>query len=75
MVNVNVTNAGRSSLIPNVPTAADCDAAGGSAWYYDDNANPTSISVCPATCDFITDVAGATIDVLFGCERKIELPE
>jgi hypothetical protein len=44
-------------------TVAKC--ADERAWYYDDNAAPTSIELCPAACS--TVASGGTLDVAFGC--------
>jgi hypothetical protein len=45
----------------------------GYAWYYDDNAMPSHIRLCPVTCGLITtglDYASedGTIDILIGCQ-------
>ena len=51
--------------IGHVADATQCGASGG--WYYDNNANPTTILLCQATCDAVkTDTAGQ-IDILLGC--------
>ncbi len=36
-------------------------------WYYDDNQAPTSIRLCPHTCDFIQGQKGASVQVVLGC--------
>lgn len=47
--------------------AAGCGAGGG--WYYDDDAAPTQVILCPATCDRLQSASGTTrsVDVQFGC--------
>jgi hypothetical protein len=51
-----------------VETEADCGPGGG--WYYDDNANPQSIRVCPSTCAAIQSDLDGRIDILFGCRTE-----
>ena len=55
--------------LPRVSTSADCDAAGG--WYFDDNANPTKILLCPATCSTVQNDPGAKVRVELGCSTPI----
>lgn len=51
--------------LPKVATAADCTASGG--WYYDDNTNPTTITLCPTTCSDIQADSAANVTVELGC--------
>jgi hypothetical protein len=37
-------------------------------WYYDDNANPTKIILCPTMCATANASAGAKIEALVGCK-------
>lgn len=53
----------------NVPSATDCGALGG--WFYDDNAKPTKVLVCPNTCAEIQADLKAKIAVAFGCKTKV----
>lgn len=39
----------------------------GDGWYYDDNASPTTINLCPAQCSTAQANPTATINVSFGC--------
>jgi hypothetical protein len=51
-VNVSYDDtSGKSNLVPSAGTMANC-AAGG--WYYDNPAAPTTLSLCPSTCDTVT---------------------
>ncbi len=52
-------NGGTPETFPNVASAADC--MGKKAWYYDDNANPTQIILCPAACDLVSNQAGPVV--------------
>ncbi|MEJ7735487.1 MAG: hypothetical protein WKG00_40660 [Polyangiaceae bacterium] len=75
-VNVKYTPGGNGnpSSIGNVPGgAAACDAQGG--WYYDDPVNPTQIILCPATCTVVQSDPDAKVEVLFGCETEIIVPD
>jgi hypothetical protein len=72
LVNVNYTPTGGAGMpIYHVNTAADCGAQGG--WYYDNNANPTKVLVCPSTCSTIQADPNGKIDIVFGCDT-IDVP-
>ena len=58
--------AGNILEIGRVDSAADC-AGVMDGWYYDDPDNPTSILVCPQTCDTVQGFEGASVSVKFGC--------
>lgn len=47
-----------------VESAASCDDAGG--WYYDNPTAPTSVELCPATCDDVS-IPGAALRFSVGC--------
>jgi hypothetical protein len=54
--NVSLVFANSTALpetIPNVLTAADCTNANG-GWYWDNNSNPTTITLCACSCDRVT---------------------
>ena len=74
MVNVVYTDGnGVEHDILNVDSAAACHPTDG-GWYYDDNNNPHSIHLCPASCDVVSVDGEGKIDILFGCETKIAPP-
>ncbi|MBN1655374.1 MAG: VWA domain-containing protein [Deltaproteobacteria bacterium] len=58
--------------IKKVPPGVDCDSVSG-GWHYDDEDAPTKIVACPQTCDYITSVKGATIDIQLGCDTIVIL--
>jgi hypothetical protein len=70
-VNVKYQMGGVSpgETLPQVPSSADCTASGG--WYYDDNAAPTTISLCPTTCTAVQNDPAANLKVEFGCSTQI----
>lgn len=71
LVNVGFTlsNGGGTETLGYVGSKDKCDARGG--WYYDNDANPKKIIVCPASCDkFKADPMGR-VDVLLGCQRIV----
>ena len=73
-VNVVYTDGNGTPIdIYNVDNAAACllDTGG---WYYDDPNNPTSIHLCPASCDVVSVDAVGKIDILFGCETLVGPP-
>jgi hypothetical protein len=71
LVNVKYLSGGvgPGETLPQVATAADCTAAGG--WYYDDNAAPTLITLCPDTCAAVQLDAEANVKVDLGCTTGI----
>jgi hypothetical protein len=62
---------GGELVIPNVPDAAACPASG-DAWYYDDEASPTEIIMCPATCAAFSMDTGGEVDVALGCKTILK---
>jgi hypothetical protein len=69
MTNVALAVNGQSQNLFKSPTAAEC--ADREGWHYDDEANPTRVVACPATCARIQAAASAEVTVLFGCETQI----
>jgi hypothetical protein len=76
-VNVEYTpgGMGMSQPIGYVPGGeAACGVQSG-GWYYDDPQNPTKIIMCPSTCTALQGDATGKVDVLFGCETVIAVPD
>jgi hypothetical protein len=73
-VNVRYTPGGTttSEIIPKVANAADCGTRDG--WYYDDDAAPTRIIVCPATCDRFSRDSAGKVEIEVGCATIIAPP-
>lgn len=74
-VNVAIVGGGgASATIFKVPGASACDASGG--WYYDNDAAPTKIFLCPASCAEAEQAGVATGDVeiavQFGCTTIVK---
>jgi hypothetical protein len=71
MVNVIFSQPDEDDItIPRVDSQEECaDVSDG--WYYDDPEEPTQLISCEQTCEFITSVEGAVIDIQFGCETEI----
>jgi hypothetical protein len=65
-----LTGSGETILVPQVDDVSECGAEGG--WYYDDNANPSSITFCSATCGTVQLDVEATVDVALGCECETD---
>jgi len=67
-INVFVGEDGASTRVGKVSSAAACDDRGG--WHYDDEADPTEVILCPATCERVQPSEGVTrtVDVQFGCQ-------
>jgi hypothetical protein len=71
-VNVEYTPGGSnmSETIPNVQDLADCPP-NMDAWYYDDNANPTEIIMCPFTCQKLSADSTGEVDIAIGCKTVV----
>ena len=52
--------------------AASCGPGGG--WYYNNNANPTLILLCPATCNAVKADQKAGIQIALGCLEHGSVP-
>lgn len=68
-VNVKYKSGMTSTTLPQVTNAAACTGAGG--WYYDDNTNPTKITLCGATCDAVQADEAANLKIELGCATEI----
>ncbi|MEM1416339.1 MAG: vWA domain-containing protein [Myxococcota bacterium] len=75
-VNVYLRAGGEDTLIPKAAeraTADDCGITGG--WYYDDEASPTEVRLCPVTCGAVNDVLAeeesGEVIVELGCQSLI----
>lgn len=65
---VNYTpGGGTPSPLTQVTDASKCGTIA-NAWYYDDNAKPTKIIFCPATCDAAGQDTAGKIDISVGCK-------
>jgi hypothetical protein len=65
-------NGDPSTEIPQVDSEGDCTAAGG--WYYDDNNDPSIITLCPASCELINNVdqPDGKLSLTAGCKLIAE---
>lgn len=59
-----VPGSGATQQLSKVTDAAACSGAG---WYYDDNANPKTVNLCPSSCTTVQADSAAKLNVLFGC--------
>ena len=58
----------------NLTQRADLTACNGNVnagWYYDNNATPTKILLCPKSCATATADAGSKIDITLGCPKGL----
>jgi hypothetical protein len=70
-VNVSYTpDGGMAEQLPKVVSEADCPP-GELAWYYDDNAAPTQILLCPDTCAALSQDTAGTVEIVLGCETIV----
>ena len=72
-VNVIYTpgSGGSAETIPNVPSMAQCPAAG-NAWYYNDDNAPTQIILCAPTCGVVSADTAGSVDITLGCQTVVE---
>jgi hypothetical protein len=72
-VNVVVRSGADSEVLGKVADESACGAFGG--WYYDDDASPTEVRLCPASCEEVQELlresGSAGIDVQFGCDTLL----
>jgi hypothetical protein len=68
LVNVEYTpgGGGTPQTIGHVDNQSACPP-GGMAWYYDNNASPTLIMLCPDTCSTISSDITGSIKIVLGC--------
>jgi hypothetical protein len=65
---VQYTPGGKSAQkLTQVTDASKCGQVT-DGWYYDDNANPTKITLCPSMCTTVGADAGGKMEVLLGCK-------
>jgi hypothetical protein len=68
-INVNFTQPDNTKVpLGRIPTGEMCDGREG--WYYDNDAAPTKVLSCPASCDRFK-ATGGKVDVLFGCTSVV----
>lgn len=68
--NVTYTPAGGSAqAFGFVGNQDGCAKAPTSGWYFDDEAAPHKIILCPQTCDIVKNDDQGNVDVVFGCPR------
>jgi hypothetical protein len=70
-VQTRVGASGPSALLGQVPTVGDCGS--GAGWYFDTTVvpggpPPTTITLCPSSCDPLKMTAGSLLQVLLGCK-------
>jgi hypothetical protein len=65
-VSLTPSSGGSAKRVTHVSTLAACASAGG--FYYDDNATPNVISLCPSTCDALRADDGGKVELLLGCK-------
>jgi len=72
-VDLNFTPSGSATAVPfdRVSIATDCSTSD-HAFYYDDNQNPTKITLCPNTCARVRADVNSTLDLEIGCPTSME---
>jgi Mg-chelatase subunit ChlD len=57
------------SAVGYVKNASLCNNGG---WHYDDEAAPTSINLCPSTCDSLQVLDEVEVEVVYGCATVVQ---
>jgi hypothetical protein len=70
-INVDYTpgNGGMTQTLGQVSGFGAC--MGKEGWYYDDPVNPTTINLCPASCQIVQADTDAMIEILLGCATHV----
>lgn len=70
---VNFSYTPKGLGVPKVLLRADdlADCNGQPGWYFDNNATPTKILLCPASCSTVQADSNAKVSALFGCKSKL----
>ncbi len=70
--NVTVKYTPSSGPAVNLAKRADLAACGaGTGWYYDNNAAPTKLLLCPTSCTTAQNDAGSKIEITLGCPTGV----
>jgi len=70
---VNVTyspGSGSTSDFTKVLRPADCESS--TSWYYDDEARPQRVLLCPAACELVSSDPKARFRILLGCASLVK---
>lgn len=62
---------GQGSQAQEIPHVSDSNHCGSKGWYYDNNANPTKILLCPSTCDWVQTLTDAELKIDTGCFMEV----
>jgi len=74
-VNVRFSpSSGTGQEFQKVANAAAC-TPGKNLWYYDDEAAPTQVLLCPDTCKMVTSDGMAKVDIVLDCKHTVVMPE
>ncbi len=73
LVNVRLSNGTWSQVFPRAPEGVPCSDE--QAWKYDNETAPTRVVLCPSACTLAQNDVNAQIDVTFGCETEILIPD
>ncbi|HYP98171.1 MAG TPA: vWA domain-containing protein [Polyangiaceae bacterium] len=77
-VNVRFTpgsGGGTQQEFQKVASASACTAGSNNLWYYDNEAAPTQILLCPDTCSKIAADGTARVDIVLDCKHTVEPPK
>jgi hypothetical protein len=70
LVNVEYERKGQGTqLFPRAADAAHCN--GKDAWFYDDNADPKMIVMCPKTCSELSAAESGSVHIALGCKTVV----
>jgi hypothetical protein len=58
-----------STVAEELPHVTDDASCAGDGWYFDDNASPSRIILCPFTCDKLRNDEGSEVTFSLGCSE------
>ncbi|HMI89180.1 MAG TPA: vWA domain-containing protein [Polyangiaceae bacterium] len=56
-----------------IASHADCDSTS-DGWYFDDIERPTTVTLCPATCEPLAQESGSSVSIAVSCKAPVSVP-
>lgn len=75
LLNIEIKDGGQAEIAPRVAQAGDCEA-GEPGWHYAESPageTPSTVVLCPQTCEQLNRTGNAQLDVVLGCKTVIRV--
>ena len=73
---VNLTFTDGTGMAYTIAQVSDDAACGdNAAWHYDDNTDPTTITMCPKACDIVANDPNGKLEIILGCQTVCQLDD